>query len=99
MLYLKLAAVADDRGCVTLFAFNRHLSEEMPLHVRVKDMREGVVQEAVTLHDQDLNATNSRENPDRIKPVPLAVVRMDSHELSANLPAASWTVIRVAESR
>jgi alpha-N-arabinofuranosidase len=97
--YLKLAAVADDGGSVTLFALNRHLSEEMPLQVRVKDMRGGVVQEAVTLHNPDLNAANSRENPDRIKPLPLAGVRMDSHELSANLPAASWTVIRVVESR
>jgi alpha-L-arabinofuranosidase len=97
--YLKLAAVADDRGCVTLFALNRHLSEEMLLQVRVKDMRGGVVEEAVTLRDRDLNAANSRENPDRIKPGPLAGVRLDGRELCANLPPASWTVIRVAESR
>ena len=97
--YLKLAALADDRGCVTLFALNRHLSEEMPLQVRVKDMRGGIVEEAVTLHDRDLNAVNTRQNPDRIKPVPLAGVRVDGHELRATLPPASWTVIRVVETR
>ena len=97
--YLKLAAVVDDRGCVTLFALNRHLSEAMPLQVRVKDMRGGTVEEAVTLHDPDLNAANTRQNPDRIKPVALAGVRIDGHEVRANLPPASWTVIRVTESR
>jgi alpha-N-arabinofuranosidase len=96
--YLKLAAVADDRGGVTLFALNRHLSEEMPLQVRVKGMRGGAVEEAVTLHDRDLNAANTRKNPDRIKPVPLGGVRIEGHELRTNLPPASWTVIRVAES-
>ena len=96
--YLKLAAVADDRGGVTLFALNRHLSEEMPLQIRVKGMRGGAVEEAVTLHDRDLNAANTRKNPDRIKPVPLAGVRIEGHELRTNLPPASWTVIRVAES-
>ena len=96
--YLKLAAVADDRGGVTLFALNRHLSEEMPQQIRVKGMRGGAVEEAVTLHDRDLNAANTRKNPDRIKPVPLAGVRIEGHELRTNLPPASWTVIRVAES-
>jgi alpha-L-arabinofuranosidase len=97
--YLKLAAVADDMGRVTLFALNRHLIEEMPLQVRVKDMRGGAVEEAVTLHDQDLKAANTRQDPDRIKFVPLAGLRIDGHELRVNLPPASWTVIRVAQSR
>jgi hypothetical protein len=45
---------------VTLFALNRHLTEEMPLQVRLRDMREGTVEEAVTLHELDLNAANTR---------------------------------------
>jgi alpha-L-arabinofuranosidase len=97
--YLKLAAVADDRGCLTLFALNRHLSEEMPLRVSVRDMRGGAIEEAVTLHDPDLHAANTRQNPDRIRLVPLADPRVDGHELRATLPPASWTVIRVRESR
>jgi alpha-L-arabinofuranosidase len=97
--YLKLAAVADDTGGVTLFALNRHLTEEMPLQVRLRDMREGTVEEAVTLHDPDLNAANTRQTPDRVKPVPLAGLRIDGDELRANLPPASWTVIRVTQSR
>ena len=97
--YLKLAAVADDTGGVTLFALNRHLSEEMPLRVSVRDMRGGAVEEAVTLYDPDLDAANTRQNPDRIKPVRLAGPRLDGHELRANLPPASWTVIRVMGAR
>src|SRR5215467_839883 len=54
--YLKLAAVAGDTGWVTLFALNRHLSEEMPLQVSVRDMHGGAVEEAVTLYDPDLKA-------------------------------------------
>jgi len=97
--YLKLAAVAGDTGGVTLFALNRHLTEEMPLHVSMRDMRGGAVEEAVTLYDPDLNAANTRQNPDRIKPIPLAGLCIDGHELRANLPPASWTVIRVTEAR
>jgi alpha-L-arabinofuranosidase len=97
--YLKLAAVADDTGGLTLFALNRHLSEEMPLRVRVRNMRDGAVEEAVTLYDSDLNAANTRQNPDRIKPVPLARPRIDGNELRANLPPTSWSVIRVTGAR
>jgi alpha-L-arabinofuranosidase len=97
--YLKLAAVADDTGGVTLFALNRHLSEEMLLRVSVRNMRGGTVEEAVSLYDADLNAANTRQNPDRIKPIPLAGPRIDGHELRANLPPASWSVIRVTGSR
>jgi alpha-N-arabinofuranosidase len=97
--YLKLAAVADDTGGVTLFALNRHLSEEMPLRVSVRDMRGGAVEEAVTLYDTHLNAANTRQNPDRIKPVPLAGQRIDGNELRAKLPPTSWAVIRVTGSQ
>jgi alpha-L-arabinofuranosidase len=97
--YLKLAAVADDTGGVTLFALNRHLSEEMLLRVSVRNMRGGTVEEAVSLYDADLNAANTRQNPDRIKPIPLAGPRIDGHELRANLPPASWSVIRLTGAR
>jgi alpha-L-arabinofuranosidase len=97
--YLKLAAVADDTGGVTLFALNRHLSEEMLLRVSVRNMRGGTVEEAVSLYDADLNAANTRQNPDRIKPIPLAGPRIDGHDLRANLPPASWSVIRVTGAR
>jgi alpha-L-arabinofuranosidase len=96
--YLKLAAVADD-SCLTLFALNRHLREEMPLRVSVRDMRGGAVEEAVTLHDADLNAANTRQNPGRIRLIPLADLRVDGHELRTTLPPASWNVVRVRESR
>jgi len=86
-------------GCVTLFALNRHLSEEMPLQIRLRDMHGGAVEEAVTLYDPDLNAANTRQNPDRIRPVPFAGPRIDGRELHANLPPTSWTVIRVTEAR
>jgi alpha-N-arabinofuranosidase len=94
--YLKLAAVHDDGGSfLTLFALNRHLAEAMPLEVRLRALQASSVEVARTMHDRDLKAVNSKDEPDRIQPMPLPDVRIEADRLLASLPPASWNVIRV----
>ena len=95
--YLKLAAVHDEAdGAVTLFALNRHLSEEMPLDVRARGFEGLEVIEALAMHDGDLEAVNTKETPDRIRPGKLDGVRIDRERVTATLAPASWNIIRLA---
>jgi alpha-N-arabinofuranosidase len=53
------------------------------------------VTDAQTTHDGDLKATNTKDTPDRIKPVALEGVSADGGAVTAELPPASWTVLRL----
>ena len=97
--YLKLAAVHDEQaGALTLFALNRSLTEEMPLRVNAEGFSKMVVGHALQLHDTDLKAVNTGDNPDRVKPSTLAGVRVEGNRLTATLRPASWNVIRATIS-
>ncbi len=97
--YLKLAAVHDEKArALTLFALNRSLTEEMPLHVTAGGFSKLLVEQALQLHDTDLKAANTRSNPDRVMPSPLAGVRAEGNTLTGTLRPASWNVIRVMVS-
>jgi alpha-L-arabinofuranosidase len=94
--YLKLAAVHNDEdGTLTLFALNRHLEEPMTLSVDVRGFSRLGSIEAQTLHDHDLDAVNTKDQPDRIRPKPLHGIEVNGTHLSATLPPASWNVIRL----
>ncbi|MEO8009609.1 MAG: alpha-N-arabinofuranosidase [Betaproteobacteria bacterium] len=97
--YLKLAAVHDEQaGALTLFALNRSLTEEMPLRVNAAGFSGLVVERALQLHDTDLKAVNTKDNPGRVKPSTLAGVQVEGNTLTATLLPASWNVIRVMVS-
>jgi alpha-N-arabinofuranosidase len=95
---LKLAAV-NGEGSLTLFALNRHLNESMPLTVAANGFAGFEIDQATTMYDGDLQATNTKDAPDRIKPAPLSDVSFDRGQLRATLPPASWTVIRLGAGR
>jgi alpha-N-arabinofuranosidase len=94
--YLKLSAVHDDKaGLLTLFALNRNLQEELPLKVTAAGFPRLAVKQAVQLCDPDLKAVNSKADPDRIRPTPLAKVKANSEAIEAVLTPASWNVIQL----
>jgi alpha-N-arabinofuranosidase len=93
--YLKLAAVHNEGGRLTLFALNRHLSEEMPLEVEAKGFSGMSVERATTLHNGDLTAVNTRSAPERVKPTALSGVGVNGEHIRATLPPGSWNVLRL----
>jgi alpha-N-arabinofuranosidase len=93
--YLKLAAVQGQTGGVTLFALNRHLIEPMPLTVAATGFGTLAVRAARTLFHADLNAVNTSDAPDTVRPAPLDGVSIAGDTLRATLPPASWNVIRL----
>ena len=97
--YLKLAVVHDEReAALTLFALNRSLDREISLRLRAQGFSGLEVDRALQLHDADLEAVNSRAEPDRVKPTALADVKAKDGQVFATLLPASWNVIRLKET-
>jgi alpha-N-arabinofuranosidase len=94
--YLKFSAVhGEDGSSLTLFALNRHLSEEMPLSVTTKGFSSLKLDRATSLHNKDLAATNTKSDQDRVKPANLAGIKVGADNTTLVLPPASWNVIRL----
>ncbi len=92
--YLKLAAVHDARsGCLNLLALNRSLDQELALNLTAAGFAGLELTEALTLHAGDLDASNSKEAPDRIKPIALEGIGVEGGHVRGRLPAASWNVV------
>jgi alpha-N-arabinofuranosidase len=53
------------------------------------------VRQALQLCDPDLQAVNTKAQPDRISPKPLAKVTVDGQRVAAMLAPASWNVIEL----
>ena len=95
--YLKLAAVEDpETGAVTLFALNRHLEQPMTLQVTLPGFGTPLPIEALQLRHSNLKATNTRDKPNRVSPVPLKEVTAGADRVHATLAPASWNMIRLA---
>jgi len=97
--YVKLSIVHDAAGgYVTIFALNRHLSATMPVDVVARGFRGLAVDRATQLSHDDLKATNTKERPDNVRPVPLGGVTVSGERVHAQLAPASWNVIRLRAS-
>jgi len=94
--YLKLSAVHDEKaGTLTLFALNRHLEDDMTVDFVTRGFSKLAAGRAHQLHDQDLRASNTAKQPNRIKPKPLTDLKLKKGGLRATLRPASWNVIRL----
>jgi len=87
----------EESGEVTVFVVNRHQTESMGLTVPLGAFGAGLtVREAWTLADEDLHATNSAAEPDRVVPHTTEDASVRDGSLAATLPPVSWTAIRLA---
>jgi alpha-L-arabinofuranosidase len=83
-------------GDITVFAVNRHLTDDLDLTVSIAGFGHPMsVAEAWTLTDEDLYAVNTAGQPDRVVPAPAAGVTVDGGVLSATLPPVSWSAVRL----
>ncbi len=93
--YLKLAAVHDETGgALNLLAVNRSLDQELALEVALAGFAQPAIEQALTLHDGQLDACNSKQAPNRIQPSTLEAVSLGNGMLRATLPPASWNVLQ-----
>jgi alpha-L-arabinofuranosidase len=97
--YLKLAAVANEGGGLTLFALNRDLEGEMTVSIEARGFGKLVLGEATVLMDSDLKAVNTKANPERVKPARLRGARIAGASVRMKLPPASWNVVQLVAER
>ena len=89
------ATLDDESGAVTVLCVNRSLDQPAELQADLRALPTCRLVEATTLHDADLEACNTEEQPDRVAPRPLEHVTVAEGRLRAVLPPVSWTVLRL----
>ncbi|XID94047.1 alpha-N-arabinofuranosidase [Paenibacillaceae bacterium WGS1546] len=94
--YLESIAVHNDvSGEVTVFAVNRDLDHELPLDIDLRSFGACEVVEHLVLAHDDLKATNTAVDPDRVAPHAGGDATADGAGIRATLKPASWNVVRV----
>lgn len=94
--YLEAIAVYnEEQSQVTIFAVNRHLTEEMDLQADLRSFGEVRVLEHLVLEHEDLKAANTMAHPDRVTPHNRGSARTEGSRVEARLGKASWNVIRL----
>jgi alpha-N-arabinofuranosidase len=94
--YLKLSAVAGTDGGLSLFLLNRDLNQEMEVSLEARSFGRLAVSEALELRHDNLQATNTKDAAERVKPAPLKGVTVKDGHIHATLKPASWNVIHLS---
>jgi alpha-N-arabinofuranosidase len=96
---LHATATFDDAtGDLCLFAVNRSTIETMPLSVDLRGFGDLQVGEHSVLADDDLQARNTADDPDRVTPRRGTGAVLDDGQLTVGLPPASWNVLRLSHA-
>lgn len=80
---------------ITIFAVNRHLEEQMELHVDLRSFGETTFIEHIVLENDDLKAINTKANPHNVVPHNGGHTKVDQGNVQGVLNKASWNVIRL----
>jgi len=86
----------DENNEITIFAANRDLEESVQFETELRGFGRMKVLEHSILANDDIQAYNTKENPDNVKPVN-GKATFAKGMLSANLPKCSWNMIRLAK--
>ena len=94
--YLDIAGVHDgDAGTLTFFAINRHGSEPMAVDISLEGFGAAKSVEHTLIKHQDLEAKNTKENPDNVKPVSTSNAVLSENAVQVTVPPYSYSMIRV----
>jgi alpha-L-arabinofuranosidase len=90
-----VATFDNHNGGVAVFLVNRSQDGATTVSIDVGSLGPVRLGESVTLADEDPKATNTLEHQERVAPAPNRSVRIEGGELTVDLPAISWTAIRL----
>ena len=85
----------ENRGELIILAANRNTDEPLELEVTVRDLGDFAAVAHTTLAGPDPMLTNTKEQPDRVRPVQVDGARLDGTQLRATIPPMSWNVVRL----
>lgn len=94
--YLESIAVYDEQANgVTVFAVNRDLTNSLPLEIDLRSFGACSILEHIVLENDNLKATNTAGEPNRVTPKMTGNATADGSKINATLGKASWNVIRI----
>jgi alpha-N-arabinofuranosidase len=88
----------EETGTGALLVVNRNPDLALPLSVDLSRFGDVRVTAATTLHDADLFARNSADEPDRVAPRAREDVVLDGGVLTLDLPAVSFSTVSFARA-
>ena len=92
--YIDAAATIDDDGNVTVFAVNRDMKEDYELTIDLRSFGDMTVSEHIIMHNDDVKAVNTEENPDNVIPVKGQGGTVNDGKAVIKAGPLSWNVIR-----
>jgi alpha-N-arabinofuranosidase len=90
-----VAVYNGEKEELVLFAVNKNLEQDIPITMELRQFAEFGIAEHKILHDEDLYAVNTQENPDRILPRNSTESAIYDGVLTVNLKHKSWNMIRL----
>jgi alpha-N-arabinofuranosidase len=86
----------EETSEITIFALNRNQEEDSVLNVQLRALAGSyTVIEHTALFNDNLEATNTAENPNCVTPLSLTGAMCEGNSVIAKLPKLSWNVIRL----
>jgi alpha-L-arabinofuranosidase len=92
------ATYDDESGDLTLLCVNRATDRPVELRVDLRGFGDRTVASATSLHDEDVEAHNTEDHPERVTPGRLDDLTVQDGTLRALLPPVSWNVIHLTQS-
>jgi len=93
-----VATLNEEDESITIFAVNRDLKENLMIQADIRDFQDFQIDQHIVLLHENFKAVNSPENPNNVIPQKMNNIKIDNGTLYAELPNASWNVIRMKKN-
>lgn len=90
---VDLVAIGHDDATVSVFAVNRSQTDPVSVDLDVRSLPGSIRAQHVALFDDDPDAVNTVQRPDRVTPRRLDPVAADFGTLTVVLPPVSWNML------
>ena len=90
----SVAVHNEETGELTVFAVNKNLDEDIVTTIDLGGFEGYKLVEHITMHHDDVNAVNTEDAPDTVRPFSNGKTTVDGTCAEALLGKASWNVIR-----
>lgn len=97
--FLDAMATHDqEKETITIFCVNRDQNDSLQVDVDLNGLKDGYrLLEHIVLESKDSKATNTADNPERVKPHNRGNAKLTKDKVTALLPRLSWNVIRLGK--
>ena len=89
----SVATYDEAKGVTSVFLVNRSLTEAVDIAIDTSRLNMNGIESAQTLHDSDIHAKNTLQDPVRVTPKDNTTARINEGVVYVTLPPVSWTAL------